>query len=114
MLSNNRQIADDLVSLFNKNYIPKISHSNDDSNLETRIQIYQPISFKGFGASNLTSKRVADFSVYSKITSGRDYTNEANISWLDRDFSAKYAPEVMDFLVNRKVNIIRISTIGHE
>ncbi len=111
MPNNNKQIARELTYLFNEEYFPKIYHSNGEPNSETRIEVYRPISFNGLNAPILTGKRVADFSVYSNSSSEQDYIHEADIHWLDRDFSTKYAPNIMDFLINHKVNIIRISTI---
>ncbi len=109
-MPNNKQLARELVSLFNDEYFPKISHSNDESNLETRIEVYMSISFEGLSTPILTGKKVADFSVYSKAITERDYANEAKIYWLDRDFSKKYAPPVMNFLFDQKVKITGVST----
>ncbi len=114
MPNNNRQIISELGSLFNEDYVSKIYHLNEEPNLETRIEIYRPISFKEFRAQSLTGKKVADFSVHSKHISERDYVNKVNISWLDRDFSKEYAPQVMNFLIDNKVNIINISTLCNE
>ncbi len=108
MAYNNNQIVKELISLFNEDYVSKIHHSNNGANLETHVEIYRPNSLKESRVPILNDKKVGDFSVYS----GRDYTNETSINWLDRDFSAKYAPNVVNFLINHKDNIIRISTIG--
>lgn len=105
-------VVDEIASLFDKNYCSRVYNSIEKTDLEARVDVYRPILFAGFRVPILNGKKVASFLVHSRLESGQQYSDEASISWLDRNFSKEYALNVINFFEEHKVKITRVSTIG--